>query len=95
MPSFDVCAGGTVSAGNTTITFTNHRTETCTVSDDGSAKSLSALTGNSSVLVPAKSGNPPVDGSVTLNILTSATPGTYTYSASCCKKRTNPAIIYQ
>jgi hypothetical protein len=93
MPSFDVCAGGTVSAGNTTITFTNHRAESCTVSDDGSGMSLSTLTGNSSVVVPAKGGTPPVDGSVTLNILTTATPGTYTYSASCCKKRTNPSII--
>jgi hypothetical protein len=93
MPSFDVCAGGTVGTGNTTITFTNHRAETCTVSDDGSTKSLNALTGNTSVVVPAQSGTPPVPGSVTLNILTTATPGTYTYSASCCKKRGNPAII--
>lgn len=92
MPSFDVCAGGTVS-NSTTITFTNHRAESCTISDDGSAKSLSALTGNSSAVVPAASGTPPVNGSITLNILTTAATGTYTYSAGCCKKRGNPAII--
>jgi hypothetical protein len=96
MPSFDVCAGGTVDENEDTITFTNHRPSSCTLSDDGSGMSLSTLTGNSSIVVPAKGGQPPVNGSVTVNILSSAAAGTYAYGTSCCNgKRQNPSIIYQ
>jgi hypothetical protein len=96
MPNFDVCAGGTVSAGETSITFTNHRSNSCTLSDNGTANSLLALTGDSSIVVPAKSGTPPVNGTKTVDILSAATPGTYTYSSACCdRKKQNPSIIYQ
>ena len=78
----DVCAGGTTSGGS--ITFENHHEESCTVTG-----LQSLLDCGSSFVVPAK-------GSLTCNVLSNATKGTYAYSASCCgKKRTNPSIVYQ
>ena len=94
-PTFDVCAGATASPGSTTLTFTNHRNSGCTLSDDGTAKSLLALIGQSSITVPAKSGNPPVNGSYSATILPGAPTGTYTYNASCCPQAGNPQIILQ
>ena len=87
-PSFDLCAGGTVSAGSTTITFTNHRPTACTITGLGSLVDC----GNS-FSVPGRSGV--VNGTKTCNILSSATPGTYSYSSSCCDDEMNPVIIYQ
>lgn len=87
-PSFDLCAGGTVSAGSTTITFTNHRPNACTITGLGSL-----LDCGNSFSVPGKSGS--VNGSKTCNILSNAAAGTYPYSSSCCDDQTNPAIILQ
>lgn len=88
-PTFDLCAGATASAGSTTLTFTNHRSNTCTITGLGSLVDC----GNS-FTVPAQSGG--VAGSKTCNILTTATAGTYSYSSSCCDTReTNPSIVYQ
>ena len=87
-PSFDLCAGGTVSAGSTTVTFTNHRPNACTITGLGNLLSC----GNSFV-VPAKANG--VNGSITCTILANAAAGTYPYSSSCCDDQTNPAIIYQ
>jgi hypothetical protein len=93
MPSFDVCAGGTVTAGTSSVTFTNHRTTSCTLTNISSdPTSLTTLTGQSSITVPAASGTPPVNGSVTVAIITSV-KGTYKYHASCCPQAGNPAII--
>jgi hypothetical protein len=94
-PSFDVCAGATASAGSTILTFTNHRNSACTLSDDGTPKSLLTLIGQSSISVPAKSGTPPVNGSNSVTILPGAPTGTYTYNASCCPQAGNPQIVYQ
>lgn len=77
----DVCAGGTVNG--TSVTFNNNHDEACTITG-----LQSLLSCGSSFVVPAK-------GSLTCNILSNATKGTYPYTASCCKKRTNPSIIYQ
>jgi hypothetical protein len=43
--------------------------------------------------VPAKANG--INGSKTCNILSTAIPGTYPYSSTCCADETNPAIIYQ
>ncbi|HXA85179.1 MAG TPA: hypothetical protein VNZ47_08900 [Candidatus Dormibacteraeota bacterium] len=94
-PTFDVCAGATVSPGSTTLTFTNHRNSACTLTDDGSTMSLLTLIGQSSISVPAKSGTPPVNGSSSATIQPGAPTGTYTYNASCCPQAGNPQIIYQ
>jgi hypothetical protein len=87
-PTIDLCAGGTVSAGSTTITFTNHRPNACTITGLGSLLSC----GNS-FPVPAKASG--VNGTKTCTILTNATAGTYPYSSSCCGDETNPVIIMQ
>jgi hypothetical protein len=85
----DVCAQQTVASGTTTITFVNHHNEVCTI--DGLGNLVDC--GNS-FTVPAKSGSTP--GTKTCNVLSTATPGTYDYTASCCgRKRTNPSIILQ
>jgi hypothetical protein len=86
-PTIDLCAGGTASAGSTTITFTNHRTSACTITGLGDL-----LDCGNSFSVPAKANG--VNGTVTCNIKSGAAPGTYTYSSTCCDDETNPAIIY-
>jgi len=89
MPNTDVCAGGTVGANSTTITFTNHHPSSCTVTGLGNLVDC----GNS-FDVPARSGSTP--GTKTCNVLPSAASGTYPYSASCCgPEEGNPVIIYQ
>ena len=85
-PTIDLCAGGTASAGSTTITFTNHRPNQCTITGLGTL-----LDCGNSFSVPAKANG--VNGTVTCTII--GPPGTYPYSSSCCDDQTNPAIIYQ
>jgi len=87
-PTIDLCAGGTASAGSTTITFTNHRPNACTITGLGDL-----LDCGNSFSVPAKANG--VSGSVTCNIKSGAAAGTYPYSSTCCDDQTNPAIIYQ
>lgn len=88
-PTIDLCAGGIAGAGSTTITFTNHRPNACTITGLGTLVSC----GNS-FTVPAKANG--VNGTTTCNILSSAPPGRYTYSSSCCDgEQTNPSIVYQ
>jgi hypothetical protein len=87
-PTIDLCAGGTVSAGSTTITFTNHRPNACTITGLGNLLSC----GNS-FSVPAKANG--VNGTITCTILSNAAAGRYPYSSSCCDDETNPVIIMQ
>jgi len=88
-PHLDICAGGTADQGSTTITFLNHHDVECTITGLGSLVDCGDSFG-----VSPKSGSTP--GSKTCTILSTASPGSYEYSASCCrKKETNPAIIYQ
>jgi len=81
-PSFDLCAGANASADSTTLTFTNHRPKACTI------------TGLGSLVDCGNSFSVPANGSMTCNILSTATAGTYTYQSTCCDAETNPAIIY-
>jgi hypothetical protein len=76
-----VCAGGTTTGGY--FTFDNNHNEACTIT--GMQILLSC---GSSFVVPAK-------GSMTCNVLSNATKGTYPYTASCCRQRTNPSVVYQ
>lgn len=88
-PSFDLCAGATASAGSTTLTFTNHRPNPCTITGLGNLVDC----GNS-FTVPAKVNG--VNGTKTCNIVSNAAAGRYVYSSSCCDgEQTNPAIIMQ
>jgi hypothetical protein len=84
----DVCGGGTISVGATSISFTNDHTEPCTLSD-------CTLPGwpTTNPVIPAKQGSTPGTGTVPLS--TPATAGDYPYTASCCKKRTGPQIKVQ
>ena len=77
----DVCAGGTTTGGS--VTFENHNNEECTITGLGSL-----LNCGSPFIVPAK-------GSMTCTVLSNATKATYPYTASCCRKKTNPSIVYQ
>jgi hypothetical protein len=87
-PSIDLCAGGTVSAGSTTITFTNHRPKACTITGLGDLLSC-----GDPFSVPAKANG--VNGTITCTILSNAAAGTYPYQSSCCDDQTNPSIVYQ
>lgn len=77
----DVCAGGSTTGGS--VTFDNHHNEDCTITG-----LQSLLNCGGSFVVPAK-------GSMTCTVLSNATKGTYPYTASCCRKKTNPSIVYQ
>jgi hypothetical protein len=85
-PSIDLCAGGTASAGSTTITFTNHRPNACTITGLGTL-----LNCGNSFTVPAKANG--VNGTKTCTIIGPA--GTYPYQSTCCDDQTNPVIIMQ
>lgn len=90
-PRCDVCAGGTASAGSTTVTFTNDRPGSCTINGLGSL-----LDCGNSFTVPGRSGGNA--GTKTCNILGTATAGKYEYTVGGgvnCPKETNPSIIYQ
>ncbi|HWR34745.1 MAG TPA: hypothetical protein VN622_02605 [Clostridia bacterium] len=87
---FDVCAGGTVPAGNntTSLTLTNHHREACNISG------LNLPNANPSgpdYTVPAKTG--PTAGSLTISFTPDA--GSYPYSSSCCPQAGNPVIVIQ
>jgi hypothetical protein len=87
-PTIDVCAGGTASAGSTTITFTNDHNSQCTITGLGDL-----LDCGDSFTVPARSGSNA--GTRTCNISAGASTGSYTYSANVCTQAGNPVIIYQ
>ncbi len=84
----DVCAGGTINAGATTVTFENHHPESCTISG-------CTMPGwpTSDPVVPAQQGGHP--GTLTVQLSQPAVVGDYPYTASCCKKRTGPQIKVQ
>lgn len=84
----DVCAGGTISVGANSVTFENHHTEACTISG-------CTMPGwpTTNPVVPAKSGDTP--GTLTVDLSTRAVKGDYPYTASCCRKKTGPAIKVQ
>ena len=84
----DVCAGGTIGAGATSIEFINHHTEDCTIT-------YCNMPGwpTTNPVVPKKVGSVP--GKLTVQLSTPATKGNYDYTPSCCTKRTGPQIKVQ
>jgi hypothetical protein len=84
----DVCGGGTISVGATSITFENHHDQTCTLAD-------CTMSGwpTTDPVVPAKNGATP--GTLTVQLSSSAVAGDYTYTPSCCNKRGAPVIKVQ
>ena len=82
----DVCKGGTVSAGSTSIRLTNNHPEPC------------AITGcempgwPANLVVPAEQNGVP--GTLTVQLAARVAPGTYPYQASCCPE-SHPKIIVQ
>jgi hypothetical protein len=83
----DVCAGGSISVGATSITFTNNRPVACKITS-------CELPGFPvPVVVPAKVGSQPGTATVTLNP-PATVKGDYKYTADCCDK-TNPVIKVQ
>ena len=84
----DVCAGGTISAGATSITFTNHHTSSCTISGCN-------MPGwpTTDPVVPGKQGS--TSGTLVVNLSTPAVVGNYPYAPNCCDQATPPAIKVQ
>lgn len=84
----DVCAGGTINAGATSITFTNHHSEDCTITSCD-------MPGwpTTDPVIPRKQGSTP--GSQIVELSTPATPGTYDYTPTCCDEETGPQIKVQ
>jgi hypothetical protein len=84
----DVCKGGTVPPGATSITFTNHHAEPCTIT----GCKVPGWPPNSPIIPAEQNGVP---GRVTVELAArSAVPGKYPYLASCCPNA-NPVIIVQ
>ncbi len=81
----DICAGGTVSVGTTSISFTNNHQQ-CTITS-------CTMPGwpTTAPVIPGKQGSTPGTGTVQLSI-PAAAGGPYTYTPDCCKKETNPTI---
>jgi hypothetical protein len=84
----DVCAGGTINAGATSITFTNHHPEDCTITGCD-------MPGwpTTDPVIPGKQGSTP--GSLAVDLSTPATQGTYDYTPDCCDEETGPQIKVQ
>jgi hypothetical protein len=78
----DICAGGTLSAGSTSVNFTNNHPESCTIT---------------SCNMPGWPTTPPVipHGGGTVHLTQPAPRGTYNYTPDCCHKRTGPQIKVQ
>jgi hypothetical protein len=81
----DVCGGGAISTITSSITFENNHAEACTLSG-------SALPGwpTTDPVVPARANG--IDGTLTIPLSPPLPTGDYPYSASCCRKRTDPQI---
>jgi hypothetical protein len=87
----NVCAGGSISVGATSIIFTNHHPVECKITSCD-------LPGfppiPPDVVVPAKVGSHPGTKTVQLNPPPMA-KGDYEYTPDCCGKETNPVIKVQ
>jgi hypothetical protein len=84
----DVCGGGTISTTTSSITFDNNHPEACTLSG-------CTLPGwpTTDPVVPARANG--TDGTLVVNLSPPLSVGDYSYSASCCRKRTDPVIKVQ
>lgn len=83
----DVCKGGTIGPGATSITFTNDHSEPCTIT----GCNMPGWPANNPV-VPAEQNGVP--GTLTIQLAASVRSGTYPYQASCCPE-SHPKIIVQ
>ncbi len=84
----DVCAGGKVSPGATSITFTNNHPEQCTIT----SCDMPGWPTTDPVISGRQNSNP---GTGTVDLTQPASVGTYTYIPNCCRKKTNPTIKVQ
>jgi hypothetical protein len=84
----DLCGGGTIAVGATSVTFSNSHPEPCTITS-------STMPGwpTTPPVIPAKQGSNNGIGIVPISI--PARAGDYTYTPNCCKKRMNPVIKVQ
>jgi len=84
----DICAGGTVSVGVNSISFTNDHHEECTITSCD-------MPGwpTTDPVIPGRQGSTPGTGVVYLS--QPATAGTYDYTSDCCDQDTNPTIKVQ
>jgi hypothetical protein len=87
----DICAGGTISIGATSITFTNNHTVPCNITSCN-LPGFPSIPPN--VQVPARVGSQPGTKTVTLNPPPTVA-GTYTYTPDCCDQGTPPQIKVQ
>jgi hypothetical protein len=83
----DVCKGGTVPPGTTSITFINHHPEACAITG-------CHMPGWPAVnpVIPAEQNGVP--GTATIQLAAIVRPGSYPYLASCCPNA-RPVIIVQ
>ena len=84
----DMCAGGTVSAGVNSISFTNNHNAACTIT----SCTMPGWPATNPV-IPARQGSTPGSGVVQLS--QPAAVGTYTYTPNCCDQGTGPQIKVQ
>jgi hypothetical protein len=84
----DICKGGTVAPGATSITFTNHHPVACTIT----SCTLPGWPAAAPVVPAEKNGVP---GELTVQLVAIVQPGTYIYTASCCKKGSSMPIKVQ
>ena len=84
----DVCAGGTISIGDNSITFTNDHREQCTITSCD-------MPGwpTTDPVIPGRQGSTPGTGIVYLT--EPAQAGTYDYTPDCCDQETGPQIKVQ
>jgi hypothetical protein len=87
----DVCAGGTINAGATSITFTNNHTVPCNIT---SCSLPGFPTIPPPVVVPARVGSQHGTKTVPLNPPPTVKDD-YPYTPDCCHKETNPVIKVQ
>jgi hypothetical protein len=85
----DVCAGGKISPGTSSITFTNDHTVACKITS-------CQLPGwpSGTQTVPKRQGSTAGSLTVPLNP-PPTTPGDYPYTPDCCDKETDPKIKVQ
>jgi hypothetical protein len=84
----DVCAGGTISAGATSITFTNDHHEDCTIT----SSDMPGWPTTDPVIPKRQHGTP---GTGVVYLTTPATVGDYDYTPDCCSDETPPTIKVQ
>ena len=81
----DICAGGTISVGANSITFTNDHSVECTIT----TCTMPGWPTKPPVIPKRENGIP---GSGIVYLTKPATKGKYSYTPDCCGKQTDPQI---